>query len=117
MGGGHSFEISRLYPDKFDYIGLFSAGFNVGGGDRSNLYERMSSNKEFGAQMAKLFAGKPKLYWIGIGKTDFLYDMNADLRHFLTDHKYPYTYVETEGGHIWRNWRLYLIDFAQKLFK
>lgn len=117
MGGGHSFDISRRFPDKFDYIGLFSAGFNVGGGDRSSLYERMSSNKEFGAQMAKLFAGKPKLYWIGIGKTDFLYDMNADLRHFLTDHKYPYTYVETEGGHIWRNWRLYLTEFAQKLFK
>ena len=43
MGGGHSFDISRRFPDKFDYIGLFSAGFNVGGGDRSSLYERMSS--------------------------------------------------------------------------
>ena len=29
MGGGHSFDISRRFPDKFDYIGLFSAGFNV----------------------------------------------------------------------------------------
>ena len=118
MGGGHSFEISRLYPDKFDYIGLFSAGLNVGGGrDRSNLYDCMTSNQQFGEQMAKLFAGKPKLYWIAIGKTDFLYDSNADLRRYLTEHKYPYTYVETEGGHIWRNWRLYLTDFAQKLFK
>lgn len=31
MGGGHSFDISRRFPDKFDYIGLFSAGLNVNG--------------------------------------------------------------------------------------
>lgn len=77
----------------------------------------MSKNKKFGEQMVKLFAGKPKLYWIAIGKTDFLYESNADLRRYLTEHNYPYTYVETEGGHIWRNWRLYLAEFSQKIFK
>ncbi len=118
MGGGHSFDISRRFPDKFDYIGLFSAGLAVTGSwDRSNFYDQMSKNKEFGTQMAKLFAGKPKLYWIAIGKTDFLYESNADLRRYLTEHNYPYTYVETEGGHIWRNWRVYLTEFAQKIFK
>jgi len=30
MGGGHSFDISRRFPTKFDYIGLFSAGLHVG---------------------------------------------------------------------------------------
>ena len=30
---------------------------------------------------------------------------------------YPYEYLETEGGHIWRNWRIYLTEFAQKVFK
>jgi enterochelin esterase family protein len=25
--------------------------------------------------------------------------------------------VETDGGHIWRNWRIYLTMFAQKIFK
>ena len=30
---------------------------------------------------------------------------------------YKYEYVETEGGHIWRNWRIYLTMFAQKVFK
>ena len=30
---------------------------------------------------------------------------------------YKYTYMETEGGHIWRNWRVYLTEFAQKIFK
>jgi len=27
------------------------------------------------------------------------------------------TYYESAGGHIWRNWRVYLTIFAQKLFK
>ena len=59
----------------------------------------------------------PKLYWIGIGKTDFLYKDNADFRKILDDNGYKYTYMETDGGHIWKNWRIYLTEFAPKLFK
>ena len=29
MGGFHSLYISALYPDKFDYVGLFSAAIHV----------------------------------------------------------------------------------------
>ena len=65
----------------------------------------------------QLFDSKPKLYWIAIGKTDFLYQNNADLRRYLDEQGYKYEYVETDGGHIWRNWRIYLTDFAQKLFR
>ena len=39
---------------------------------------------------------------IGCGKTDFLYQMNADFRKQLDDAGYPYEYMETEGGHTWR---------------
>lgn len=35
----------------------------------------------------------------------------------LTKNHYPFTYMETDGGHIWRNWRIYLGEFAQKIFK
>ena len=28
-----------------------------------------------------------------------------------------YTYVETEGGHTWTNWRVYLSQFAPLLFQ
>ncbi len=48
---------------------------------------------------------------------DFLYQSSADLRQYLDEKGYPYEYMETEGGHIWRNWRIYLTMFAQKLFK
>ena len=118
MGGGHSFAISKRFPNTFDYVGLFSAAVSVGQwGDRTPLLERMNTNEEYNKQMAALFGAKPKLYWIAIGKTDFLYQQNADLRTWLDSKGYPYKYRETDGGHIWRNWRIYLSEFSQMIFK
>ena len=57
------------------------------------------------------------LNWGGIGKTDFLIKNNNDLRAYLDSKNHKYEYVETDGGHIWRNWRIYLTMFAQKVFK
>ena len=110
MGGGHTFGISRLYPETFDYYGLQSAATRMafGGSD---------SQAKFDEQMARLFNSKPKLYWIAIGKEDFLMQMNKDLRKYLDEKGYPYEYYENDGGHIWRNWRIYLTMFAQKIFK
>ncbi|MBQ8046832.1 MAG: esterase [Prevotella sp.] len=106
MGGGHTFGISRLYPEAFDYYGLQSAA------------ARMNRNADrLDSDMERLFSSKPKLYWIAIGKEDFLYQMNEDLRRYLDSHNYPYEYYENDGGHIWRNWRIYLSMFAQKIFK
>jgi len=118
MGGGHSFAISKRFPNTFDYVGLFSAAVGVGQwGDPTPLIERMNKDAEYNKQMAALFGAKPKLYWIAIGKTDFLYQQNADLRKWLDSKGYPYTYRETDGGHIWRNWRIYLSEFSQMIFK
>lgn len=116
MGGGHTFLTSKLYPNKFDYIGLFSAGLSISD-NKDPFYKQLNDSKTVQQQLAALFAAKPTLYWIGIGKTDFLYQQNADLRRFLDDKGYKYEYMETDGGHIWRNWRIYLTAFAQKLFK
>lgn len=119
MGGGHSFAISKLCPNMFDYVGLFSAAIYVKGGNNSKqpLLDQMNEDADFNKQMAALFGAHPKLYWIAIGKTDFLYKANADYRKYLDGKGYSYEYLETEGGHIWRNWRVYLTEFAQKIFK
>lgn len=117
MGGGHSFQISKRFPDKFDYIGLFSAGLHINSDQTKTFYELLQSNSEIQQQLATLFAANPKLYWIAIGATDFLYQQNADLRRYLDEKGYMYTYRETDGGHIWRNWRIYLTEFSQLLFK
>ena len=117
MGGGHTFATSKRYPDTFNYIGLFSAGLHISGDRTKSFYQLLQENTEVQIQLARLFASKPALYWIAIGKTDFLYQQNADLRKYLDEKGYPYEYLETDGGHIWRNWRIYLTEFAQKIFK
>ena len=116
MGGGHTFGISRLYPQVFDYYGLQSAACRM---PKELIPNTPNSklNDDFDGQMARLFASKPKLFWIAIGKDDFLMQMNNELRQYLDAHHYPYEYYENDGGHIWRNWRIYLTLFAQKIFK
>ena len=110
MGGFHSCHISKYYPDMFDYVGLFSAAINPNQQVNSPIY----SDKE--EKLKVQFSKKPKLYWIAIGKTDFLYRDNAEFRKLLDSKGYKYEYFETDGGHIWRNWRIYLSEFAPKLF-
>ena len=116
MGGGHTFGISRLYPEEFDYYGLQSAATSMAlGGSLNNRGNNIDSKYE--EQVARLFASKPKLYWIAIGRDDFLMQMNQELRKHLDEKGYNYEYYENDGGHIWRNWRIYLTKFAQKIFK
>ena len=111
MGGFHSFHISKQYENMFDYVGLFSAAVRNPENGEGGIYD------DFDAKIAKQFANGLELYYIAIGNTDFLYDENKKLRSYLDEHGYPYVYVETGGGHIWRNWRIYLTDFAGRLFK
>ena len=111
MGGFHSKFISQNNPDMFNYIGLFSAAIGVSDANISPIYQ--DNDKK----LATLFSKKPALYWIGIGNEDFLFKNNTDYRKFLDEHHYPYTYMETGGGHIWRNWRIYLTEFEPLLFK
>ena len=111
MGGFHSLHISKQYPDMFNYVGLFSAAIMPGKNATSPIYENMEG------KLATQFAKKPALYWIAIGKTDFLYKANVEYRKLLDEKGYPYEYFENEDGHIWRNWRIYLTEFTPKLFK
>ena len=115
MGGYHTFRISMLNPGTFGYIGLYSAAVRLDRTQKS-LEEQLADHPEAAEQMKKLFAAKPHLYWIAIGKEDFLYGQNVALRQYLDKMQYPYEYFENEGGHIWRNWRIYLSMFAQRLF-
>ena len=110
MGGFHSMQISKENPLMFDYVGLFSAAIFRGKEDVA-IYQNLEE------RLAKQFTNAPKLYWIGIGKDDFLYDENVRYRQLLDQNGYAYTYYESDGGHIWRNWRIYLADFAKLIFK
>ena len=109
MGGFHAMQISKLYPDMFDYVGLFSAAI-YRGKEGVSIYENLEE------AIAEQFAKGVALYWIGIGKDDFLYEENVKFRALLDSKEYEYEYVESDGGHTWRNWRCYLTQFAERLF-
>lgn len=111
MGGFHSKNISRQNPDMFDYVGLFSAAINMREGVTSPVYDNGEE------KLRVQFERQPTLYWIAIGKDDFLYNDNVNYRHMLDEKGYPYKYRESDGGHIWKNWRIYLTEFAPQLFK
>lgn len=124
MGGYNSANISRQYPDLFDYVGLFSAATIESVTTGENLRRFLPEEKrngeifrDFDKKLKAQFSKKPRLYWIGIGKDDFLYDTNKAYREKLDGFNLPYTYYESEGGHSWANWRDYLIRFTPLLFK
>ena len=114
MGGCHSLFISINYPDLFGYVGLFSAAVDRQQNSQEG-YPNIYADRN--QKIDRLFSKHPKLFWIGIGKTDFLIQSNNDLRAYLDSKNHKYTYLETEGGHIWRNWRIYLTEFTPLLFK
>lgn len=111
MGGYHSLHISRFYPNTFDYVGLFSAAIIPDAKMTSKVYAN------FDETLKKQMQNGYKLYWIGIGKTDFLFKFNEEYRAKLDGMGMKYTYVETEGGHTWTNWRVYLSQYVPLLFK
>ena len=102
MGGRQSAALSREYPTMFGYVGMFSG-----------VVPPTEDDKE----LEEVFAANPKLYWIACGKTDGVMENSLLLKEYCESKGYPVSFYESEGGHIWRNWREYLTIFVQKIFK
>lgn len=111
MGGYHTQQITNANPGTFAYIGVMSMG--VFDGPMAPNYNKEEHIK----QLQALKQAKPKLYWIACGKDDFLYEGVTRLRAMYDQVGLPYTYRESEGGHTWVNWRLYLAELTPKLFR
>ena len=114
MGGMHTQNITNSNPGLFSYIGIMSMGlldlkaFGV---------KPTGQEPDLDQQIEALGKSGVKLYWIGVGKDDFLYTSVQNLRKKLDSHNFPYIYRESTGGHTWANWRIYLSEFAPLLFK
>ena len=106
MGGRQSCSVSRSHPGTFGYIGMFSGVV---------LAETPEAEAALARQMAPKVA--PSLYWIGVGSADGVKVNSLKLKEYCEKKGYPVEYYESDGGHIWRNWRVYLTIFAQKIFK
>ena len=112
MGGFQSLYISANWPELFGAVGLFSPAVSVQEEFKNNNIYR-DIDLKWKAQMEK----NPPLYWIGVGKIDPLYGEVECLRKKFDLCSYPYTYFESQGSHVWTEWRIYLEEFTQLLFK
>lgn len=112
MGGFHTLFIALNHPDKFQYVALFSAGLNTKGLDMD-----LPAYSDIDSKLNQLFAEGCSLFWIGIGKDDFLYEANRDFVRRMEGLRLPYVYHESTRGHLWCNWRQYLVEYTQKIFR
>jgi enterochelin esterase family protein len=116
MGGMQSAAISAQYPNTFNYVGVFSA---------PPIAVLMVRDNDDAARSAEEFVKKLQvqqkngfqLYWIACGNADFLYQSVIDSMKKMDEIGFNYTYRESGGGHIWKNWRIYLSEFAPMIFK
>lgn len=113
MGGYQTQNITNNNPGMFNYIGVMSMGLFSSFRNSDANYDR----EKHVSQLKALIASKPKYYWIGIGKNDFLFDTVTRLRSLYDEVGLKYTYRESEGSHTWKEWRLYLTELAPKFFK
>lgn len=107
MGGGQALQIGLAHLDQFSHIGAFSAAVPT---DYATRFAAQLQN-------AKATNEKLKLFWVGIGKEDFLLERNVAFHEALTKAGIRHEWALTEGGHFYPVWRRYLAEVAPKLFQ
>jgi len=101
MGAGQTVSVISKHLDKFAWIGIWS-----GGGNNPFTEPADKVNKRI------------KLLWIAAGKNDTLAGPGTKrLAESLDAAGVKHEYHESEGGHTWINWRHYLNDYSQLLFR
>jgi len=113
MGGYQTQNITNNNPGMFNYIGVMSMGLFSSFGNNNSNYNK----EKHVAQLKALMATKPKFYWIGIGKNDFLFGTVTKLRELYDEIGFKDVYREREGSHTWGVWRIYLTELAPKFFR
>jgi enterochelin esterase-like enzyme len=76
------------------------------------------TSEESGRRLDAIKASGVKLYMIACGKEDPLaYESSKVLNDLTKKHGIDSKFRESEGGHTWSNWRLYLSELAPMLFQ
>ena len=94
----------------------------IGGGSVDRAISKYTSDElsiydNIDIKLKYQFKTPPKLYYIAVGRDDFVKKLNDDFRKKLRSKDYQFYYNETDGAHTWDNWRKYLVDFLPRLFK
>lgn len=116
MGGAETLRTGVGHFGMFDYIGVFSMGAQPGldGPFLPDFEERNAAFFKDPAVTNKTI----KLFWIGVGSNDKTVGKGPNnLADGLTKHGIHNQFHQADGGHDWMNWRPFLNDFAQQLFR
>jgi enterochelin esterase-like enzyme len=123
MGGEQAIFTGLNHLDRFAWIGSFSGAFVMLPGRTAP-----TSPGETGINAAMLAANFPqlsasavrqlRLLYFSCGTDDTLIASNRDMKNWLKSRQISFVDVETPGyAHVWRYWRVSLIDFAPRLFQ
>ncbi|RPJ59236.1 MAG: esterase [Acidobacteria bacterium] len=108
MGGGQTLQVITANPDKFAYVGVWSAGIGRNAAEWETTNSAFLDNPKVNSWV--------KLFSISVGDKDFALDGSKNLEEVLKKHGIQHQMHISGGGHTWINWRHYLNDFAPKLF-
>src|SRR3954451_19223392 len=111
MGGGQTLRVLTTNPDRFAFVGIWSAGLFGG-----NAEEWEKRNESFLAAADKVNATIKRLE-IRVGDRDSLAAGSKALAGVLEKRGIKHEVHVSGGGHTWINWRHYLSAFAPKLFR
>lgn len=109
MGGIQTLNTSLNNLGTFRYVGIFGSGwFNQA--DRQWFYDNRQDvigrlNREL------------KVFWWGWGYTDFARPGAEEITDYFKSRGVRLSTRVTPGGHVWRNWRDNLHEFAPLLFR
>jgi enterochelin esterase family protein len=103
MGGLESLLVGLSHPEKFGWVGGFSAAL------RETAFDQHFNGVE-------ATAGR-KLVWIACGAEEELLPSNRAFIGWLKKRNIDVTAVETPGLHTWMVWRDDLVHFAPLLFQ
>jgi len=110
-GGGQSFTLGLRNPDKFAWVGEFSAGaFGSPGFDLEKQVPGFLENPAAVNQELKLL-------FLGCGTEDPRYQGHTRLTALLAKNGIHHEFHDSPGEHEWRVWRHLLAEFMPKLFR
>ncbi len=125
MGGGQTLAIAFSNLGSFAYVGVFSSSIpgmpramRPGAPPPPPAPAGPSFEEKNKAALANPALKKGfKLFWIGTGKDDFGVENTRKTVEIFKGHGFAPEYLESDGGHVWMNWRDYLNVFAPRLFQ
>ncbi len=107
-GGGETLYLGLNNPDFTAWVCGFAPGM---------LKEEFDRNNSVAFADPQLTNKRLKLFWIGVGKEDFLYNVIEEYKQVLDNKGIKYETFISDGGHTWMNCKLYLSTILQKIFQ